>query len=242
MQEIITKALAHFPDEICFFDSISSICKNSSYQTYHLFLTRAFETMSLDGVLFIKNMPLIYFREFKNKLSSIAERVELQRKFWNQGIAPILMIVDSSSVYIYSSLSKPALTEKNEEKIRIETFSAEDLQEKIPSLLTAILSGKYFKKNISNFSIEETVDAFLLKNIGALRDALCQQSDAPLKDKDAHFFLGRLLFCCYLLDRKIISIQQNGKKYLGSEGLKNFIKETEKNQRVSSLYMLGFQS
>ena len=70
-------------------------------------LKRAFEDLKINGVLCQDGNPLIYFR--------LMERIEpkpvfeIHRTFWNQGVAPILVLIAPDEVHVYSGLSSPAL-------------------------------------------------------------------------------------------------------------------------------------
>ena len=71
-------------------------------------LRRAFDNLSLDGVLCHDGDPIIYFRLLEQL---DADRVAaIHRTFWNQGVAPILVLIAPSEVHVYSSLSEPTLT------------------------------------------------------------------------------------------------------------------------------------
>ena len=66
---------------------------------------RAFDLLNLNGVLCDASSPLIYFKVVRRIRP--AELVELHRRFWNHGEAPILAVVSPDEVQIYSGLARP---------------------------------------------------------------------------------------------------------------------------------------
>jgi hypothetical protein len=158
-------------------------------------------------VLCLDCRPILYFKEFSHPLS-LWKRLHFQKLFWNQGVANIFVLADPKDVYIYSGLTEP----KNEQKIKelsenalIETLKRADYALRIRSLFHKIASGCYYEENRSEFDPDQTVDAWLLDNLRALRNSLIK-GENNLSPLAAHAFIGRVLFLCYLLDRGIVSI------------------------------------
>jgi hypothetical protein len=68
---------------------------------------RAFELLTLDGVLCSETTPLVYFKRVER--IETAEVAKLHSTFWNYGGAAVLVLVAPDQVHVYSSLSKPRL-------------------------------------------------------------------------------------------------------------------------------------
>src|SRR5438132_11857434 len=66
---------------------------------------RAFDLLGLNGVLCDVWSPLVYFKVVRSIRPS--DLVELHRRFWNHGEAPILAVVSPNEVQIYSGLARP---------------------------------------------------------------------------------------------------------------------------------------
>ena len=168
---------------------------------------RAWQNLGLDGVLFSHGRPILYLKEFRHALTP-HERIHLHRLFWNQGVANVLVLADPSSVYVYSALARPLRDNATEkEQALVDTLTRAGYAQGTHAFFASLASGAYYseEEHRACFQPRETVDAYLLDNLVALRDELCQISPA-LRMEMAHAFLGRLLFACYLLDRKIVSL------------------------------------
>ena len=85
-------------------------------------LRRAFDLLHLDGVHCADNAPLIYFKQVSR--INTAEVVELNRRFWNHGGAPVLVLISPDQVHVYSGLCRPV--------------APPALQGQLPSLVTVI--------------------------------------------------------------------------------------------------------
>src|ERR1022692_4333782 len=59
-------------------------------------LRRAFTELHIDGAFCLNDSPVIYFKAAKH-FDNNQVRL-LHRQFWNQGISPILVLVDESDV------------------------------------------------------------------------------------------------------------------------------------------------
>jgi hypothetical protein len=149
---------------------------------------------------------------------TLSERIFFQRLFWNQGVANILVLADPTSVYIYSGLAKPQKErsdEKRRENALVETLTLADYVQRIQSLYYELATGRYYEVNRKYFDPDQAVDFWLLDNLRALRDALSVGRD-KLLIQDAHAFIGRVLFLCYLLDRGVVSIEKTSKGRTGT--------------------------
>lgn len=89
-----------------FFSSPREIDEAGSVAPLPHVLRRAFEELQLDGILCLEKTPIIYFRQVEQIESE--EVARLHRLFWNQGVAPILVLITPHQVHIYSGLTLPA--------------------------------------------------------------------------------------------------------------------------------------
>src|SRR5689334_13943331 len=68
-------------------------------------LRRAFDRLELTGVVCFDNAPTVYFSEARETDAAVEQ--ELLKLFWNQGLAPILVVIADTEVRIHSSLTLP---------------------------------------------------------------------------------------------------------------------------------------
>ena len=78
----------------------------------------------------------------------------------------------------------------------------------------ALGSGDYFRSHSKSFNPNHRVDRELLRNLQATREQMTQGSSRHLDPRMIDALLCRVVFTCYLFDRKII-----GDAYLQSAGL-----------------------
>jgi SAM-dependent methyltransferase len=190
-----------------FFDALEAVRDERTLLGHLPTVERAWQHLRLDGVLFCDGRPILYLKESRNVLTP-GERIRLHRSFWNQGVANVLVLADPTSVYIYSALARPLRDDSaGEERALVETLTHAGYAQGMNAFFALLASGAYYSTDDHRacFQPRETVDAYLLDNLEALREELCQ-GPAALGVEVAHAFLGRLLFACYLLDRKIVSL------------------------------------
>lgn len=195
------------PPGMVFYNSLEAVRSDVNLLGYVSVIERAWKEMKIHGVLCLDTRPVLYLKEHSRPFS-IHERIRLQMLFWNQGVANILVLTDPTSVYLYSGLTKPQNEQTIEDKgdsALIETLSLADYRQRIQTLFHDLATGHYYEKKRSCFDPDQTVDSWLLDNLRALRNALIL-GDEGLNTKEAHAFIGRVLFLCYLLDRGIVSI------------------------------------
>ena len=92
-----------------FFSSPQEIDEAGSAAPLPHALRRAFKELQLDGILCLEKTPIIYFRQVQQ--IEPEEVVRLHRLFWNQGVAPILVLIAPHQVHVYSGLTRPAEAE-----------------------------------------------------------------------------------------------------------------------------------
>lgn len=234
----LVKAHKSVPAGMIFYDSLNSVLSDAGIIGYVSAIKRALNELKLDGILCLDRRPVLYLKKY-GRPSSSTERIRLQRLFWNQGIANVLVIADPTSVYIYSGLARPPRNESDEEAIEsalIEEVTLVDYIHQIQSLYHSLATGHYYDVHKNHFKPEQAVDLRLLENLRYLRNSLIE-GEERLDSKKAHAFIGRILFLCYLLDRGIISV---GKYVQGQTGTmvlaERLSQQTSHKERMNFLY------
>ena len=197
-----------------FFGSMDDIEKSAGRHPYSHFMRRAWEVMHLNGILCIDGRPTVYFKEVK-RLDSRRQR-ERYQKFWNQGLATLLVVRSPDEVQVYSSLAEPAKEDSDieDEHRLVETLK---LTSEILNFVRRVQTGQIYRDNPKNFQPDKAIDKFLLRNLRNARDLLVNHK--KLEYKIAHTLLGRIIFTCYLIERKIIDEKQFSKA--GAKGVTN---------------------
>lgn len=164
---------------------------------------RAWKAMGLDGVLYVDRRPTVYLKRVK-RITATDER-ELHRRFWNHGVAPILVLATDTELRVYSSRAFPPKEEEspNHGDRLVATLQRTADALEIQQLVCAIESGQVFRQKPRSFDREKGIDRYLLKNLSTLRKLLLAEPH-PLDPRSAHGLLTRALFTCYLIEREII--------------------------------------
>jgi len=196
-----------------FYSSESEVKVSTSAVPQALALQRAFERLNLNGILCLDNNPLAYFKEVTSVKP--AEVQKLHRQFWNQGLAPILVLIDPREIHVYSGLALPAEKPEDLERTNlVERLSRVADQSKVRQLVLSISSGAYFRAHTKLFDPKQRVDRNLLSNLQATRQALAAATSRKLGIQTLDALLCRIVFVCYLFDRNVI-----GSAYLSSIGI-----------------------
>ncbi len=225
------------PKGMEFHECLDSVLSDANLSGYISVIERAWQEMKLDGILCLDGRPILYLKEF-DLPCSFPERRALQKLFWNQGVANVLVLADPTTVYIYSGLAKPSdapQDEKADEPVLIETLSYTGYINRIQSLCHGLWTGRYYEMNSTSFDPSQSVDSCLLENLRALRHALTRESEA-LDTKTAHAIIGRVLFLCYLLDRGIISVGQTDRKRTGTMLFSENLERKPHDEGIDYLY------
>lgn len=234
----LVKAHKSVPAGMIFYDSINSVLSDAGIIGYVSAIKRAWNELKLDGILCLDRRPVLYLKKY-GRPSSSTERIRLQRLFWNQGIANVLVIADPISVYIYSGLAMPPRNESDEEAIEsalIEEVTLVDYIQQIQSLYHSLATGHYYDVHKNHFKPEQAVDLRLLKHLRGLRNSLIK-GEGRLDAPKAHAFIGRILFLCYLLDRGIISVKKTAPGQTGTMALAEILsKQISHKERINYLY------
>lgn len=185
-----------------FFSSVDELNDAAGIMPQPHVLRRAFEQLQIEGVLCQERSPVIYFRQV-SKIDP-AEIIVIHRAFWNQGIAPILVIIAPDEVHVYSGLIPPeaTVTVTGEAPGLVERLNR--VQDELRSFLLSVESGEYFRDHQRYFDPRQRVDQDLLRNLQATRQKLGQVQTARLEPQALDALLCRLVFTCYLFDRHII--------------------------------------
>ena len=165
--------------------------------------------MELTSVLTLGGIPTVYLCDREYPVAPV-DAAEIHRQFWNQGVATVLLLRDPEKVRVFSSMTAPVnpsgATQAEIDRRLIEDLKHAALASWAESFYIRLATGQYYSgDNESKFDPQEGVDAYLIDNLGAVRDELTEGS-APLEPSLAHAFLGRVLFTCYLCDRGIIEL------------------------------------
>ncbi|WP_165235550.1 HsdM family class I SAM-dependent methyltransferase [Aquisphaera insulae] len=223
-----------------FFSNTSDIDAAGNAASQAHVLRRAFEDMQLDGVLCHNNAPLIYFRQLDRiDPSQIAT---LHRTFWNQGVAPILVLIAPDEVHVYSGLSEPTLTTTSAGTPAGFVQRLDRVVDQLQAFLLSVESREYFRTHRPAFDPEKRVDRNLLHNLEATRAVLSEVPAARLEPETLDALLCRLVFTCYLFDRDVID-----RKYLEKVGiydadhLRDILGRKKRSDAKADLYKLFTQ-
>jgi hypothetical protein len=187
-----------------FYSSLKDIWKKRALLPYLNSVSRAWRELDLSGVLCVDGLPTLYLT-MRQKRITPEEAAELQRLFWNQGLATVLVIVDPIDVCIYSGMARPNKPEDKSISL-VETMGLAEYTLYINEFQMKLATGNYYQNHETYFKTDATVDAYLLNNLQALRDKLTAVERGGLPVEMVHTFLARILFICYLTDRRIIDL------------------------------------
>jgi len=194
------------PAGMLFYGSLAEVKADGALTPYLHVLARAWDALELSGVVCVGGLPTLYLA-VRNKPVSPGDGADLQRIFWNQGVATVLVVADPTTVRVYSGLAKPTQPDAatGKEVGLVEALDLAEYAVGVHSFLLGLATGSYYRANARHFSPEQAVDAYLLNNLRRLRDELLE-SNSQLTIETAHTFLARILFACYLIDRRIIDL------------------------------------
>ncbi len=202
-------------------------------------IRQAWRNLGLNGVLYASNQPIAYFKETAHQLAT-EELADLQKRFWNHGLCPVLVLASRSSVEVFSSRAAPLGPgddpRSTERLVTALNRTAETLSQ-LHALTARIETGRIFERTES-FRPEQAVDEHLLRNIKATRNRLLA-AGGTLDLPTVHALLGRIIFASYLAQRKII----NGPFFesVGAEGISDIVQllaELPADKARHSLYRL----
>src|SRR5262249_15293682 len=133
-------------------------------------LRRAFDLLDLDGVVCADSSPLIYFKQVQDIKGT--DVVQLHRRFWNHGGAPILVLIAPTEVQIFSGLSRPAPQPDAKGHLPSLVEVIDRASAALREFLPSVESGEFFRRHAKSFNPEQRVDRDLLDNLQATREKL----------------------------------------------------------------------
>lgn len=164
---------------------------------------RAFRRLKLDAALYVDRVPTAYFKRVK-RLDAKNIR-EWQTYLWNQHVVPLLVVISDTQINVYSGQALP--TDKDDDVdgsgrlVQVFGKVADVLE--LDQVIASIETGEIFRKPDS-FNRKHAVDRCLLENLTKTATDLTDCPNKPFMAEFAHLFLTRLLFTCYLIERKMI--------------------------------------
>jgi hypothetical protein len=203
------RSLPRPPPGFHYYTSEEEILRAPTLLAYQHLLLRAWKEMNLSGVMTLDGIPTVYVRDEKRPLSA-TRTADVHRRFWNQGLATVLVLRDPTRVRVFSSLSAPlvpaAINNTAIDSHAVEIINLADLASWAHKFYIQLGNGHYYTGDRArHFNPREGVDAYLLDNLTAVRDELAE-GPSRLLPSLVHAFLGRILFTCYLCDRGIIQL------------------------------------
>jgi len=200
-----------------FFKSISEIDTEDRVVPQAHAVRRAWKDLDLDGVLYLDKAPYAYFKEVQRIEPELIRK--LHHKLWNQGIAPLLVVISPNEFQVYSGLALPA--KRNEDLFQedrlVKALNRTANVLELRKFAQAIQLGDFFREKPKSFNSDLRVDRYLLKNLEVARELLLEEDSSDLRSvRLAHALLWRTIFTCYLVDRGIIDSD-----YFSQIGLEN---------------------
>ncbi|MGA2443781.1 MAG: N-6 DNA methylase, partial [Tepidisphaeraceae bacterium] len=193
-----------------FFGSRDELAEATPTQSH--VLRRAFDLLGLDGALCADNAPLIYFKQVQDIRGTYV--IQLHRRFWNHGGAPILVLIAPTEVQVLSGLSRPVPHLDARGRLPSLVEPIERTSAALREFLPSVESGEFFRRHAKSFDPEQRVDRYLLDNLQATRERLAAASTRTLSPQALDALLCRLVFTCYLFDRSVIDAN-----YLSAAGV-----------------------
>lgn len=177
-------------------------------------MRNAWRDLELSAILCVNYKPTVYFKEVAR--FDPEEMRRLHRRFWNHGVAPILVVASKTEVQVFSGLATPPgdTDDVGANGRLVQTLSRTAQVLEMQSLIRSIEMGSIYYQKPGSFNAELGVDRYLLRNLRAVRKLL-QENGARLTLPEVHALLGRTIFTCYLLRREIIDSD-----YLARVGVK----------------------
>jgi hypothetical protein len=176
------------------------------------FLEWGRDKIEAEGVVFQRvpvndsSYPLAYFRRLED--DSPSNIAEAHRLAWNMGRAPLLFLVTSGRILVYSTYDQPrrkgdSLDDKAGliDAIDLITYVESDRQKLRRYKREELLSGRFWEweETRKRFSPKTRVEKSLLDNLSAIRSLLVAKE--KLDPQIVHSLLGRAIFIQYLQDR-----------------------------------------
>ncbi len=206
LPELISQAV--LPSGVLLFSGPEEILSDPAILPYSQAMLRAWKHLNLSAILVVDGLPTLYLKEERKRIGPTKAN-RLQREFWNQGLATVLVLVDPYTVRVFSGMAYPVRDEIPDQcsSSLVETLDVTNAALGLQRIATQLATGQFYRRHAEFFNPERTVDAYLLGNLGDVRDALTKGEDG-LPMSLAHALLGRVLFACYLIDRGIVKLSR----------------------------------
>ena len=107
---------AALPAGVLLFSSPAEILSEASLLPYSQAMLRAWKRLNLSAILAIGGLPTLYLKEERKRISP-EKANRLQREFWNQGLATVLVLVDPYSVRVFSGMAYPVRDDASEQSV-----------------------------------------------------------------------------------------------------------------------------
>ncbi len=198
---------------------------------YSHVLRRAWKDFNpLLGVLNVGARPTVYLQSQAD--DGPISRPD-QRRFWSNGVAPILVRVTPQEVRVYSGLRRPALPDEdvNANERLIELFKGTARALEFREFVRSVEVGTVYDHYVKHFDPTQGVDQQLVRNLRAAREKMSEGADAPGLPS-IHRLLGRILFTCYLEARDALRPRDFGRLGAGAKATFRQILQLPEPQRV----------
>jgi hypothetical protein len=108
MNPTIFQPLPEPPTGFRYYRSARELVQAQELLAYQHVLLRAWDKdqMGLSAVLTLNGIPTVYVHDSKRPLKA-PEVADLQCKFWNQGLATVLLLREPGLLRVFSSMEKP---------------------------------------------------------------------------------------------------------------------------------------
>lgn len=189
-----------------YLSSPEDLARHPGLATVAFSVRHAWVELKLDGVLFIDDQPAAYLKQ-RGRTIPADEKEPWIRFLWNQGTAPLLLLIEPTKIEVHSAMFRPPASKDSRwsDSSLVETWSivAEALeQNSLSDYLRKIETGQIYRDHQQKFDTENAVDRSLMRNLDEIRNRL------GFRDKKiAHNLLGRLLFISFLCDRGFLTKQ-----------------------------------
>lgn len=162
----------------------------------------------INAVYFSGDYPTVYFKTVSSFDKNVLEQLSsIQKKIWNQGKVPFLIVESSDQIRVYNCFAKPINPNKEDESVSdLELISgsktlSNDL-EKLKNVVSRISidSGSFWQLDVysNKLSNRNRVNKSLIENLKQTRKELLLEG---LSLDIIHDLLIRSLFLLYLEDR-----------------------------------------
>jgi len=88
------------------YEDLDAVIRQPRLVGYYRVLQRAWNELGLSSVLCVNQVPTLY-RVDRKQVVDAGALADLHRKFWNQGVASVLLVVDPKTAYLFSGLQRP---------------------------------------------------------------------------------------------------------------------------------------